>query len=173
MENKQFMLLAVVCVIAHIIRTIYEILKFRKIIKANKIMFVLIFAVMILLWVSWFGLCEADAHKMNFPEFIKYTGLILSFAGVVMFLAALFTIKSLETYEGDLVTRGIYSKVRHPMYLAFIFWLAGFPVFCDSMFALILSLPLIANVLFWRSLEEKELLERFPGYEVYRKRTIF
>ncbi len=173
MENKQFILLAVVCVIAHIIRTIYEILKFRKIIKANKITFVLIFTVMILLWVSWFGLCDADAHKINFQEFIKYTGLILSFAGVVMFLAALFTIKSFETYEGDLVTRGIYSKIRHPMYLAFIFWLAGFPVFCDSMYALILSLPLITNVLFWRSLEEKELLERFPGYEDYKKRTIF
>jgi len=167
------MLLAVVCVIAHIIRTIYEILKFRKVIKANKITFVLIFTVMTLLWVSWFGLCGEDSHRINFPEFIRYTGLILCFVGVVMFLAALFTIKSLETYEGDLVTRGIYSKVRHPMYLAFIFWLAGFPVFCDSMFALILSLPLIANVLFWRSLEEKELLERFPGYEDYKKRTIF
>lgn len=173
MENKQFIFLAVVCVIAHIIRTIFEILKFRKIIKANKITFILIFTVMILLWVSWFGLCEADAHKINFPEFIKYTGLILSFAGVVMFLAALFTIKSLETYEGDLVTRGIYSKIRHPMYLAFIFWLAGFPVFCDSMYALILSLPLIVNVLFWRSLEEKELLKRFPGCAEYKKRTLF
>lgn len=173
MENKQFVLLAAICVVAHIIRTIYEILKFRKIIKANKITFVLIFIVMMLLWISWFGLCREDAHRINFPEFIRYAGLVLSFAGVVMFLSALFTIKSLETYEGDLVTRGIYSKIRHPMYLAFIFWLAGFPVFCDSLYALILSLPLIANVLFWRSIEEKELLERFPGYADYRKKTLF
>jgi protein-S-isoprenylcysteine O-methyltransferase Ste14 len=90
-----------------------------------------------------------------------------------MFLTALFTIKTLESYEGDLITSGIYSKIRHPMYLGFIFWLIGFPLIFEAIFSIILSLIFICNILFWRYLEEKELLDRFPTYLDYKKKTIF
>ena len=57
--------------------------------------------------------------------------------------------------------------------VGFILWLIGFPVFCGAVFSFFLSLPFIANVLFWRYLEEKELAERFPAYRDYKKKTIF
>ena len=90
-----------------------------------------------------------------------------------LFLIALFTIKTFESYEGDLITKGIYSKVRHPMYLGFIFWLIGFPIIFGALFSLVLSLVFIANILFWRYLEEKELELRFSSYLDYKKTTIF
>jgi protein-S-isoprenylcysteine O-methyltransferase Ste14 len=110
---------------------------------------------------------------VNLPVFLKYLGLALTIIGLIIFITALLTIKTLESYEGDLITTGVYSKIRHPMYLAFILWLIGFPVYFGSMYSMILSLIFIANILFWRSLEEKELTGRFPSYSDYKKGTIF
>jgi protein-S-isoprenylcysteine O-methyltransferase Ste14 len=128
---------------------------------------------MIVLWISWFLLCTMDAFHVELPPVVSYLGLMLVVLGVLMFLIALSTIKSLETYEGDLITHGIYSRIRHPMYLAFILWLIGMPVFYGALFSIALSLLFIANVLFWRHLEEMELISRFSGYRDYQKRTIF
>ena len=128
---------------------------------------------MMLLWMSWVALCIFDTNKIELSGVVRYAGLALSFTGVILFLIALFTIKALETYEGDLITKGIYSKIRHPMYLGFVFWLAGFPVFNGALFAMVLAVVFIANVLFWRHLEEKELIDRFPDYKEYAGKTFF
>jgi protein-S-isoprenylcysteine O-methyltransferase Ste14 len=173
MENKKFIFLASLCVLTHIVRTVYEILKHRKKIVPGKLSFTIIFADMALLWISWFALCPFDTCKINLPGTLRYAGLLLSVIGLVIFLAALFTIKAVETHKGDMVTNGIYSKLRHPMYLAFIFWLIGFPVYCGAGIALILAVIFISNVLFWRYLEEKELVERYPDYPFYRRTTLF
>jgi protein-S-isoprenylcysteine O-methyltransferase Ste14 len=128
---------------------------------------------MLLLWASWFKLCEIDIYKINVPGIVRYFSLAISIAGVFIFLISLFTIKALENYEGDLMTKGIYSKIRHPMYLSFITWLIGFSIFSEALFSLIFSIILISNILFWRYLEEKELVLRFPAYNEYKKRTLF
>ena len=116
-----FLPLVYLCIITHIVRLIYEILKHKKLIKASRISFVIIFSNMLLLWTSWFLLCSFDPSATNFPHIIRYFGISLVTLGVIIFLTALLTIKTLETYEGDLITSGIYSRIRHPMYLGFLF----------------------------------------------------
>jgi protein-S-isoprenylcysteine O-methyltransferase Ste14 len=173
MDNKVFFIWVTVCIATHIVRFVYEILKHKKILKPDKTTFVIIFINMGLLWTSWFILCSLDIHRINLAGIIRYAGITLFGAGIIVFFTALFTIKTLESYEGDLITRGIYSKIRHPMYLAFILWLIGLPFFFGAMFSFILSFLFIANILFWRHLEEKELEERFLSYKDYKKTTIF
>jgi protein-S-isoprenylcysteine O-methyltransferase Ste14 len=173
MKNDLFYILTGICIFTHIVRTIYEILKHRKRLAPGKRSFIVVFTNMIVLWISWFLLCSMDTFRVELPPAISYLGLMLVALGVLMFLIAFSTIKSLETYEGDLITHGIYSRIRHPMYLAFILWLIGMPVFYGALFSIALSLLLIANVLFWRHLEEMELISRFSGYSEYRKRTVF
>jgi len=173
MIKEPFYFLFIICIVTHMIRTIYEILKHKQVLVPNKLSFILMFINMILLWVSWFLLCKNDIYKIDLPSLTIYIGLLISVLGLIMFLTALFTIKTLESYEGDLITTGIYSKIRHPMYLGFICWLIGFPLIFDAIFSLIFSFIFICNVLFWRYLEEKELLGRFPTYADYRKKTIF
>jgi len=173
MDKYLFYDFVIICVITNIIRTIYEILKYKNILKHNKITFVIIFINMVLLWLSWFILCSLDIYKINLPGVIRYLGISLSGIGIIIFFIALFTIKTLESYEGDLITKGIYKKIRHPMYLGFIFWLIGFPLFYGALMSLILSLLFIINILFWRYLEEKELVKRFLSYNDYKKTTIF
>jgi protein-S-isoprenylcysteine O-methyltransferase Ste14 len=128
---------------------------------------------MALLWVSWFALCSLDEFKIILPGIIRYIGLLIVIIGLIFFLTALFTIKTLENYEGDLITKGIYSKIRHPMYLGFIFWYIGMPLFFGSYFSFILSIIFIGNILFWRHLEEIDLVKRFSVYNNYKSKTLF
>jgi len=169
---EMFFVFVAVCIITHIIRSVYEILKHKKILKPSKLSFVIIFINMGLLWTSWFALCSLDFYRMDIPGIIRYAGISLAGIGFIIFFIALYTIKTLESYQGDLITKGIYSKIRHPMYLGFMLWLIGFPVFFGSLFSFILSFVFIANILFWRNLEEKELEKRFLSYMDYKKTTI-
>jgi len=173
MNNKTFTALVFLCLITHIIRTVYEILKHKKIVVASKFSFAIIFTNMAVLWISWFMLGSYDVYKINLPSVVRYFGIVLDLLGAVLFFTALFTIKTLETYNGDLITKGIYSKVRHPMYLGFILWLIGTPVFYGAVFSFTLAVLFIANVLFWRHLEEIELEKRFVGYKKHKVKTLF
>ncbi len=173
MAEKIFLIAVIVCIICNIIRFIYEILKHKKIIKANQFTLVVIFTNMALLWVSWVLLCANDIHRIELTNIIRYIGISFVGIGLIIFLMALFLIKTFESYEGDLITKGIFSKIRHPMYLGFILWLIGLPIYFGAVYAFILAFVFIANVLFWRYLEEKELLERFSSYIDYKKTTIF
>jgi protein-S-isoprenylcysteine O-methyltransferase Ste14 len=173
MNNRIFFPLVALCIITHIVRFIYEILKNKKIIKASRLSFIIIFTNMFLLWTSWFLLCRLDPSATNLGPIIQYFGISLAVIGLIIFLTALFTIKTLETYEGDLITKGIYSRIRHPMYLGFLFWLIGFPLFHGGVYSYILVIPFTINVLFWRHLEELELDKRFPDYKLYKLKTYF
>lgn len=173
MREKIFLIAVVVCISCNGIRFLYELLKHKNLIKANQFTLSIIFTNMALLWVSWTVLCLNDIHRVELVVSIRYVGISFVGIGLLVFLMALFTIKTFESYEGDLITKGIYSKIRHPMYLGFIFWLIGLPIYAGALSAFILAFVFVANVLFWRCLEEKELLERFSTYKDYKKTTLF
>jgi protein-S-isoprenylcysteine O-methyltransferase Ste14 len=173
MKTPSYISLVVICAITHIIRTTYEVLKHKNLLKPSKISFVIIFTNMAVLWASWIALCSVDIYKINLPAVVNYLGLSLCVIGLIFFVTALLTIKTLETYDGDLITKGIYSKIRHPMYLGFILWSIGFPVYFGAGFSFFLSFIFIVNILFWRYLEEIELDKRFPSYKEYKVKTWF
>lgn len=72
---------------------------------------------------------------------------------------------------GTLVTSGVYSKVRHPMYSSVITLLVGWVLFFGSLwsvpFWLVFSLLYVVKAI----KEERILIDRFAEYEEYRKRT--
>ena len=173
MNKELFFILAIVCLITNLVRLVYEILKHKQVIVASKLSFAIIFINMIILWISWILLCRFDIFKISLPDIIQYIGISVAGVGIIAFLTGLLTIKTLESYEGDLITTGIYSIIRHPMYFGFILWEIGFPIYFGALSSLILSTLFITNILFWRSLEEKELEKRFPAYLDYKKTTLF
>jgi protein-S-isoprenylcysteine O-methyltransferase Ste14 len=173
MKSNLFIPLVILCITTHVVRSVYEILKYKKLLKPGRLSFAIIFANMALLWISWFVLCSFDPFRMEPGRIVRFSGILLVSAGIFAFITALLTIKTLESYAGDLITTGIYSKIRHPMYLGFILWCIGFPVIQGAVFSFFLAFLFMANILFWRHLEEIELEERFSSYIGYRKKTFF
>ena len=74
-----------------------------------------------------------------------------------------------EERKQRVVTTGVYSFVRHPMYLGATFLLVGAPLLMGSLFGLALGI-LITVLLAARSVgEEKMLIDELEGYEEYKK----
>ena len=107
----------------------------------------------------------------------KLGGLILGFSGLLLgwlsfrALGRNFRIFAAPRRSGTLVTTGVYSKVRHPMYVAAILIFAGYWLFFGS----ILSVPLwlAFSILYVvKSIREERLLaNHYPQYEDYMRRT--
>lgn len=74
--------------------------------------------------------------------------------------------------EGARVVRGgVYRWVRHPIYDGVILLTIGWAVYRGDLWHVVLA---VATGLFYvakASREERYLLERFPDYESYRRRT--
>ena len=70
-----------------------------------------------------------------------------------------------------LVTSGVYGRVRHPIYLAFILWQAGLAIVLDGAAAMLFAVAYALALLPLIVLEERDLLRYGAEYEVYRKRT--
>ena len=71
MKNQSFILLVSLCVITHIVRTVYEILKHKNKLVPSKLSFVIVFSNMVVLWISWIALCSVDIYKINLPDIVN------------------------------------------------------------------------------------------------------
>lgn len=132
-----FFIFLVLSIVTHIIRSIYEILKNKKKIDTkNKAVFFFMVIVMFTLWPSWFNMCHFDPYKIKLMPFIKYTGLAVCIFGIIIFLIALFQLKTFENYRGKLLTTGAFKFIRHPMYFSYYLWIFGYSVFYGAVASL-------------------------------------
>lgn len=107
-------------------------------------------------------------------------------AGTAVFLAALWLLRrshadlgrnwsqTLELREGhELVTGGVYSRVRHPMYAAFWLWGAAQPLLLHNWVAGFSHLASFAALYFLRvPREERMMLDHFGAeYRTYMQRS--
>ena len=161
------------CFVCFVLRTAFNILKYRKSQwTENKKIVTSIFIIMGIFWFSWFQMVFYDPIKMNISEWVRYTGLALFIIGVFLFILSHIKLKGFED-KGHLVTEGIYSKIRNPMYLGFILWIVGFPIFMQAFTALASGIIWTAYFMYWKILEEKELEEKYDEYKEYKRRTWF
>ena len=103
---------------------------------------------------------------------------VLAFAllnWIYFFLGALWVNRSAASSAdnvGKLVTAGVYSKVRHPIYSADIVLAWAGALFLGSAKFLLAALWLTVVLYVWMGLEEKALLEKFgKEYEDYRRKV--
>lgn len=168
-----FLLFAGICFLCHAARTAYNVLSHRKHPLADsKVIVNSVYAVMGVLWFSWFQMCFADPLRISIPAWLRYAGLLAFMAGIALFLISHLGLRGVAD-RGKLVTTGIYSRVRNPMYLGFIFWVIGFPLFTKSLATLSSAALWISFLIYWKTLEEKALADKYPEYAEYRKGTWF
>ncbi len=170
--STAFTLFLVLFLLALTTRTTYEL--FKKAGRANtKALFPIIFTAMCLLWVSWFAMCPLDPLPVDVSVPGRWGGFGIFVVGWILALTALVQLRGLEDID-HLVTSGLFSRLRHPMYTGFVCWIIGWGVYHGAAVSLLAGLIGIINVLYWRSLEESALDSRYGDvYRNYRLRTWF
>ncbi len=162
-----------VCCLCNLIRTIYEILKYKGIIKGDKgFLFIIIIFNMVGLFSSWLYMSKNDPYKITINNLIKYTGIFIFISGLTLFILSIVKLKGFSD-KGQLRQKGIYSKIRHPMYYGAILWMVGVSIYNGSYVTLLISIIFILNILLWRGLEEKVLERKYVEYKEYKKITWF
>jgi protein-S-isoprenylcysteine O-methyltransferase Ste14 len=132
-----------------------------------------------LMTILWFAIMPLDAARFEwspaFPVWVKVLGgLALLPALYLIFKATVENtyLSTLVRIQADrkqrVIATGVYSFVRHPLYLGCLLMLFGVPLLLGSVLALIIS-TIALVVLVGRILgEEKMLVSELDGYEAYK-----
>ncbi len=102
---------------------------------------------------------------------VEVTGLFLGILAIFTMRIGNFRITPLIKSGGQLVTSGIYSYIRHPMYLAQVVLVAPLVVDYFSWIRLGVIVLLCVDLLVKIRFEEKLLVAHFDGYAAYQKKT--
>jgi protein-S-isoprenylcysteine O-methyltransferase Ste14 len=111
--------------------------------------------------------------------FLTVVGQLVALAGVVLIFVAINTMgKAVQVdaapKEGaGLVTRGVYARLRHPIYTGIAVVIAGFVLRGITPSGAIVGAVALVYLWFKSRYEEKLLAARYPEYEAYRKTTLF
>jgi len=102
---------------------------------------------------------------------IYATGLLVAIVGRLQLGDNWVDLEDAQVLEGQsVVSKGIYSYIRHPIYTGDILLLIGLELAINSWLVLCI-LVLVPVVVRQASSEEALLMKMLPGYEAYRKRT--
>ena len=106
-----------------------------------------------------------------------YIGILLIVVGLVIWVLARkdmgkITVKIIPT---KLVTTGIYSKIRHPLYLGVKLVFLGLALLLRSIIGIVLVVVVLIPLHIYRAKkEEQELIKKFgKKYLDYKKKTLF
>ena len=172
--DTSFLVFLGLCVMGLVIRTIYELLKKAgRLNPKNKAVFTVVFVAMCMMLTSWFILCPSDPFHILLPDIARWIGLGMLIVGLGLAVGAFLQLRGLENIN-HLVTNGLFSKIRHPMYTGFILWIMGWVIYYGAVVSLVVGLVCIANILYWQRLEEEKLVSDFgEDYRRYRLGTWF
>jgi protein-S-isoprenylcysteine O-methyltransferase Ste14 len=172
--NGIYLLVVCLCLTGLLIRDVYELLKQAgKIDTKNKAIFVMLVIAMSVMLLSWPVMCPLDPWRIAVPAAARWTGIGMLAISAVLMLGALLQLRGVENID-HLVTSGLFSRLRHPMYTGFILWIAGWIVLFGAAASLIAGLAAIGSILWWRHLEECALVAAYgEDYRRYRQRTWF
>jgi len=90
--------------------------------------------------------------------------------GILVYLS----VKAKNGFEktDQLITTGVYKKIRHPMYLGMLLTFIGFPLAFQCWLTLASTVIWLSMIFLWRHWEQQELANRFgEEYIRYTKRT--
>jgi protein-S-isoprenylcysteine O-methyltransferase Ste14 len=172
--STAYMIFVVFCWTGLAIRTGYEHLKEAGRIDPKSIpVFVVVFIGMCLMLASWPFMSLADPYPLTLPFALHWMGLLLVILGLGLAVGGLLQLRGLENID-HLVTNGIFSRIRHPMYTGFIFWILGWLIYKGATVSVAMGIIGIVCILSWRRMEELKLSTQFgEAYMRYRKQTWF
>ncbi|MEW6347472.1 MAG: methyltransferase [Thermodesulfobacteriota bacterium] len=120
---------------------------------------------------------EASLVERAVPEYVSWLGAGLGVLGLILgglsfrALGRNFRVFAAPRRSGTLITSGVYSMVRHPMYTGVIVGLGGYVLMFGALFCVPLWMAVTALYTI-KSIKEERIIEaKFPEYHEYRKKT--
>ena len=131
---------------------------------------------------GWIFIMPLDAERFkwtaSFPLWAKIVGGLFLLSSGFLFFRAYFDnpylsglVRIQDEREQRVITTGVYSFVRHPMYLGATILFTGAPMLMGSLFGLIIGISLVVLIAARSVGEEKMLIEGLEGYAVYKKKV--
>jgi protein-S-isoprenylcysteine O-methyltransferase Ste14 len=172
--DRTYLLVAGLCLLGLAIRTGYEARKKAgKVDTKNTALFAVVFVAMCVMLASWPIIGPLDPRRIAVPDIVRWIGLAMVVAALALALGGLAQLRGLENID-HLVTTGLFSRLRHPMYTGFILWIVGWVVHSGALVSLAVGVVCVANILYWRRLEEDALESHYgEEYRRYRRRSWF
>jgi protein-S-isoprenylcysteine O-methyltransferase Ste14 len=136
----------------------------------------------IVLAMTWLILMPLDARRFGwspvFPAWIKVIGGVLLLPALFLIFRAtadntfLSTVARIQDDRKQrVITDGVYSFVRHPLYLGCVLLQVGAPLLLGSLAGLAISLPGVITLIVRIIGEERMMLEELEGYREYQKKV--
>lgn len=173
--NIVFSIAFALCLISYILHTIFHALAYRgsRLVESNTANVILTMPIGIG-YLCWVVMLFIDPIRIDINRYIAIPlGLIIGLIGFALFLLSTIQKKGFDELD-YLVKKGVYSRLRHPMYVGTILMHIGFPIATRSLLTLASSVIWVPILLSWRYMEEKSLERKFgEEYVDYRKSTFF
>ncbi|MGW8182125.1 MAG: hypothetical protein ACWGQW_25630 [bacterium] len=118
--NRVYFIVASLCVAGLLVRTSYELLKkVGRVDTRNKAIFAMVFIAMCAMLAGWPAMSPLDPWRVIFPGTAQWLGLVVVITALTFAIGGLMQLRGLENVD-HLVTTGLFSRFRHPMYTGFI-----------------------------------------------------
>jgi protein-S-isoprenylcysteine O-methyltransferase Ste14 len=131
-------------------------------------------------FITWIVIMPLDAKRF---EWTTYQSIWLQLLGCIFLILSFFffvrsytdntflspLVRIQEERKQQVVTKGVYSIVRHPMYLGGSLLFVGVPLLLNSIYGLVVGFLLIILLIFRIIGEEKMLSNELEGYNEYKK----
>ena len=124
-----------------------------------------------------FAVYILDINFLQFilPEFLNMFSIIIAIIGGFIILIAMLQLnKNLSPFpspksNSQLIKKGLYKYIRHPIYTGILFLLFGYGIYMNSLFKIIIAFVLLLLFYFKTSYEEQRLIQKFTDYSEYKK----
>lgn len=120
-------------------------------------------------------LFEVKKLKFDLPEFIDFIMLSLMLTGIAIIVISILNLnKNLSPFpspkeNSELITIGLFSRIRHPIYSGILLLAFSFALYQNSGFKILISFFLLILFYFKTSYEERQLSLKFPEYKNYKR----
>lgn len=116
--------------------------------------------------------------QFNGGEYLSAIGFIIGAIGVIFIITGIMTLGEYFTASINpkgLVTHGIYSKIRHPIFIGVILVYFGLEFIFQSVYGLLLVIFVLIPFYIYSAIEEEKMLsKKFKDqYTAYKKKTLF
>lgn len=140
----------------------------RMLVTIQFVMFAILFGVII-----WMPFSE--------PSIFWAIGLILAMSGVIIGLVAIQehnrtnnhppSVSPRPVNQRELVTTGLYKRIRHPIYTGVILAAVGLAMIHGNIISLIIAFSFIPFFTYKSTVEEQYLRQHYPNYAEYMTRS--